>query len=72
MLDVFEQEPLPSDSPLRSLANVCTIPHMGGPTLDRREYIAKALIEEAEQFFAGKTDSKFEITREMARRMTKM
>lgn len=35
-LDVFETEPLPSDSPLRSLDNTVLVPHMGGsrPTMD--------------------------------------
>ncbi len=35
-LDVFEVEPLPVDSPLRGLANVTLLPHLGGPTPDRR------------------------------------
>ena len=35
-LDVFEQEPLPADSPLRGLPNVTLLPHLGGPTRDRR------------------------------------
>lgn len=35
-LDVFETEPLPADSPLRGLKNVCLLPHIGGPTADRR------------------------------------
>ena len=72
VLDVYEQEPLDAASPLRSLANVYAIPHMAGPTLDRREYITRALINEAEKFFAGETGSEFEITREIAGRMTKM
>jgi phosphoglycerate dehydrogenase-like enzyme len=33
-LDVFEQEPLPADSPLRSLENVYLTPHMAGFTSD--------------------------------------
>ena len=33
-LDVFEVEPLPSDSPLRSLDNVVLAPHRAGATLD--------------------------------------
>ena len=35
-LDVFEEEPIPKDSPLRGLENCQLIPHMAGPTADRR------------------------------------
>jgi phosphoglycerate dehydrogenase-like enzyme len=35
-LDVYETEPLPGDSPLRGLPNVTLLPHLGGPTHDRR------------------------------------
>lgn len=31
-LDVFEEEPLPTDSPLRSMSNVVTTPHVAGST----------------------------------------
>lgn len=72
VLDVFHKEPLAPDSPLRSLENVYCIPHMAGPTLDRREKITAALLEEAMGFFRGKKESKFEITEETAKRMTKM
>jgi phosphoglycerate dehydrogenase-like enzyme len=34
-LDVYETEPLPIDSPLRSLTNATLLPHMGGATIDR-------------------------------------
>lgn len=72
VLDVYEQEPLALDSALRKLDNVYCIPHMAGPTQDRRERITSALIDEAEQFFKGSRGSRFEITREYARRMTTM
>ena len=35
-LDVYQNEPLPVDSPLRSLDNITLLPHLGGPTPDRR------------------------------------
>jgi len=35
-LDVFEVEPLPADSCLRGLRNVTLLPHLSGPTTDRR------------------------------------
>lgn len=34
-LDVFHEEPLPTDSPLRGLPNVMLTPHRAGPTQDR-------------------------------------
>jgi D-3-phosphoglycerate dehydrogenase len=33
-LDVFRQEPLPGDSPLRSLDNLTLTPHLAGSTLE--------------------------------------
>ena len=45
VLDVYEQEPLPEGSKLRSLDNVITIPHMAGPTVDRRAKVTEALLE---------------------------
>lgn len=36
-LDVFEQEPLPPDSPLRSFDNVLLSPHVAGRTLEAEE-----------------------------------
>lgn len=35
-LDVYANEPLPRDHPLRGLPNVMLTPHIGGPTTDRR------------------------------------
>ena len=35
-LDVYAVEPLPLDSPLRGMKNVLLLPHLGGPTTDRR------------------------------------
>ncbi len=72
LLDVYYQEPLEKDSALRTLPNVFPMPHMAGPTIDRRKYITKALIDEAVKFFNGETESEFEITHEVSKRMTKM
>jgi phosphoglycerate dehydrogenase-like enzyme len=35
-LDVYAVEPLPVDSPLRAMPNVLLLPHLAGPTTDRR------------------------------------
>lgn len=35
-LDVYGIEPLPKDSPFRGMKNVMLLPHLGGPTIDRR------------------------------------
>src|SRR5207237_294007 len=35
-LDVYAQEPLAADHPLRGLPNVTLTPHIGGPTTERR------------------------------------
>ena len=72
ILDVFHQEPLASDSPLRKLENVYCVPHMAGPTIDRRPVITMRLIEQMQRFFAGERELELEITREIAARMTKM
>lgn len=70
VLDVFEIEPLPMDSPLRGLDNVLLIPHMGGPTIDRRPFITQALLREIPQAMRGES-SWLEIGREAMRRMTR-
>lgn len=49
-LDVFEQEPLPEHSPLRGMPNVALLPHIAGPTKDRRCDSAALAIENMERF----------------------
>jgi phosphoglycerate dehydrogenase-like enzyme len=51
VLDVFETEPLPGDSPFRSLDNVILLPHVAGITA--REGMSYAMIEEIQRFSHG-------------------
>lgn len=53
ILDVYEQEPLPEDSPLRHLENAILMPHQGGPTTDRRHYAARLALEDIERLQKG-------------------
>ena len=70
VLDVYETEPLPGDRPLRKLDNVILMPHMGGPTMDRRPVVTRALIGALDDALAGRK-TELDITREMMRRMTR-
>ena len=69
VLDVYCQEPLDLDSPLRKLENVYCIPHLGGPTIDRRGSVTKALIDNVGKFERGE-EAELEIKLEAAKRMT--
>lgn len=53
VLDVFEEEPLPLYSGLRGLDNVILIPHMGGPTIDMRQYMTLSVIDSMVDYFNG-------------------
>lgn len=53
-LDAHAQEPLPVDSRLRKLPNAMLIPHMGGPTIDMREYIICSFAKDIKAFAEGK------------------
>lgn len=53
VLDVFVKEPVDTDSPLRKMPNVYLMPHMAGPTIDRRPAIGRALLADIRSFFAG-------------------
>jgi len=44
-LDVFEQEPLPPDHPLRSLDNVILTPHLGASTAEAQQNVAIEIAE---------------------------
>ena len=49
-LDVYETEPLPKDSPLRGMPNVTLLPHLGGPTPDRRQDCGKLAVENIKHY----------------------
>jgi phosphoglycerate dehydrogenase-like enzyme len=52
-LDVFEQEPLPASSPLRGLPNVTLLPHLGGPTRERRRDAGALALKNLRAFLRG-------------------
>jgi phosphoglycerate dehydrogenase-like enzyme len=52
-LDVYEHEPLPADSPLRGLPNVTLLPHLGGPTRDRRRDSGALALKNLRAFLRG-------------------
>jgi len=52
-LDVFETEPLPSDSPLWNLSNVLITPHMAGGTEQYWDRCADIFAQNYEAFTAG-------------------
>jgi phosphoglycerate dehydrogenase-like enzyme len=56
-LDVYGMEPLPVDSPLRGLPNVALLPHIAGPTKDRRKDSTAFAIENLRRFIHGETIS---------------
>lgn len=44
-LDVYEQEPLPADHPLRTLDNVVLTPHLGASTAEAQQNVALEIAE---------------------------
>jgi len=69
LLDVYHKEPLPSDSLLRSLPNVYCMPHVAGPTIDRRPMVTMRLADDILRF-VNEDPLRMEISKEYAARMT--
>ncbi len=67
-LDVFDEEPLPADSPFRKLDNVFLTPHIAGATVQARRRQGRTIVEEMERFFAGQP-LRYRVTREMLETM---
>ncbi|NLE46052.1 MAG: hydroxyacid dehydrogenase [Chloroflexi bacterium] len=63
-LDVFDEEPLPEDSPFRLLDNVILTPHVAGATTEARERQGCVIVEEIQRFFAGEP-LRYGVTAEM-------
>jgi D-3-phosphoglycerate dehydrogenase len=53
-LDVYEQEPLPSDSPLLKLDNIILTPHISSQTVESLWRIYQMAIDIASDFFKGR------------------
>jgi lactate dehydrogenase-like 2-hydroxyacid dehydrogenase len=53
-LDVFEREPLPTDSPLLSMPNVLALPHIGSATHDTRLGMVKGAVENLIEGLSGR------------------
>lgn len=52
-LDVFDPEPVPTDSPVRDLPNVFLTPHIAGVTAASRTRFFTLMVDELERFFGG-------------------
>lgn len=69
-LDVYEIEPLPMNSRLKGLKNVVLIPHMGGPTIDRRKSCTLGILDDIGRFDKGEK-LLYELNLEYIDRMTR-
>jgi phosphoglycerate dehydrogenase-like enzyme len=68
VLDVYEKEPLPLDSPFRKMDNVILMPHMAGAAA--REKMTLAMLDEIERY-KNNSPLKYEIPLENYRLMTR-
>lgn len=53
-LDVFEEEPLPKDSPLWGMPNVIVSPHMAGDFAGWREALVELFVENLQRYLTGR------------------
>jgi phosphoglycerate dehydrogenase-like enzyme len=52
-LDVYAVEPLPANHPFRGERNIMLLPHLGGPTLDRRQDSGRLALRNLAAYCAG-------------------
>ena len=62
-LDVFAEEPLAPDSPLRSLDNVVLTSHLGWPADLTYRYFAQAVVEIIEAYLTASTPARSTLRR---------
>ena len=67
-LDVFDEEPLAVDHPLRTLPNVLLTPHQAGGTVESREWGGRIVVDEVTRFLADEP-LEYEITHDQLSRM---
>ena len=53
-LDVFEEEPLPDESPLWTMPNVIVSPHMAGDAAGWREGVVELFVRNLERYLTGR------------------
>ncbi|MEA3406500.1 MAG: hydroxyacid dehydrogenase [Chloroflexota bacterium] len=67
-LDVYDEEPLPVNHPLRSMDNVFLTPHVAGLTRDSHGSLMGEMVDEIARYFAGEP-LKHQVTQEMLKIM---
>jgi phosphoglycerate dehydrogenase-like enzyme len=53
LLDVFRQEPLPSDHPFWKTEGIIVLPHIGGPHPQRDTFVARLFVDNLGRFVRG-------------------
>tara|TARA_Y100001954_G_scaffold40471_1_gene40978 strand:- start:582 stop:1529 length:948 start_codon:yes stop_codon:yes gene_type:complete len=54
-LDVFSEEPLPEESPLRKVPNLVLTPHLGASTAESQKRVGEMVLDQLEKFFVHNT-----------------
>lgn len=67
-LDVFAEEPIPADSPLRQLDNVTITSHLGGASVQAAENGAASAAQDIANFLTGQAPPKFCVNPEVLKK----